>query len=66
MGQGFWPAFAAAVAAGKPLLTTVSARHMEAWKAFAPKPVWLEPDGISIERWWQAIKSTAHHREQAK
>jgi nucleoside-triphosphatase THEP1 len=66
MQQGFWPAFAAAVAAGKPLLTTVSARHMEAWKAVAPKPVWLEPDGISIERWWQAVKPTAHHREQAE
>jgi nucleoside-triphosphatase THEP1 len=65
MQQGLWPAFAAAVATGKPLLTTVSARHMEAWRAFAHAPVWLEPDGSSAERWWQAVRPTAHHREQA-
>lgn len=66
MGQGLRPAFTAAVAEGKPLLTTVSARHLEAWLAFAPAPVWLEPDGVSIERWWQAVKLGIHHREQAE
>jgi hypothetical protein len=65
MEQGLWPAFTAAVAAGKPLLTTVSARHIEAWRALAPAPIWLEPDGRSIERWWQVVKPIAHHREQA-
>jgi len=65
--QGFWPAFAAAVATGKPLLTTVSARHLEAWRAFAPTPAWLEPnDGSSIERWWQAVKPGTRPREQAE
>lgn len=66
MRQGLWPAFRAAVATRKPLLTTVSARHLEAWKAFAPVPAWLEPDGSSIERWWEAVGPAAHHREQAE
>lgn len=64
MRQGLWPAFTAAVASGKPLLTTVSSRHRDAWTAFALAPAWLEPDGASIERWWQAVKPAALHRER--
>lgn len=55
-GQGLWPAFAAAKAAGKPLLTTISRRHVEAWTAFAPAAVWLDAAVPSIERWWQAAR----------
>ena len=54
MQRGLWPAFAAAVAAGKPLLTTVLPEHFEAWKAFAPDASWLDADVLSIEQWWQA------------
>ncbi len=54
--QGLWAAFAAALANGKPLLTTVSPRHMEAWKQFAPTISWLDGDGASVERWWQTVK----------
>ncbi len=50
---GLWPVFRAAVAAGKPVLTTVSSKHNEAWKTFAPEAVWLEGDADSITRWWQ-------------
>lgn len=53
---GLWAAFREAVAAGKPLLTTVSAKHREAWTAFAGEAVWLEPDSGSIERWRQAVE----------
>lgn len=35
-GGGLAPAFRAAIAAGKPLLTTVSEKHLDAWRSFAP------------------------------
>jgi len=54
MQQGLWPAFAAAAGAGKPLLTTVSARHVEAWKRFAPGAAWLDGDRAALARWWQS------------
>jgi hypothetical protein len=54
--QGLWPAFAAAVAAGKPLLTTVSARHMESWNARAPAALRLEGDAAAIAQWWHALR----------
>jgi hypothetical protein len=56
-GQGLWPAFAAAAGAGKPLLTTVSSRHVAAMKAFAATAVWLEADYVSVERWWEMTKT---------
>lgn len=59
MRQGLWAAFSGAIAAGKPLLTTVSTKHAEAWTAFAPQAVWLKPDIRSIERWWHATKAQA-------
>lgn len=56
MRRGLWAAFAEAAAAGKPLLTTVSEKHVQAWKAFAPDAIWLEPGSGSIERWWRTAK----------
>src|SRR3546814_2287181 len=49
MRQGLWPAFAAAVAIGKPLLTTVSHRHVGAWTAFAPAAAWLRSEEHTSE-----------------
>lgn len=49
--QGLWAAFAATLAAGKPLLTTVSEKHVDAWKAFAPESVWLGDQLPAIEDW---------------
>lgn len=57
MGQGLWAAFSNAIAAGKPLLTTVSPKHAEAWMEFAPDAIWLEPDSRSIEQWWHSAKA---------
>ncbi|MGE3873880.1 MAG: DUF2478 domain-containing protein [Parvibaculaceae bacterium] len=56
MQQGLWTAFTSAAAAGKPLLTTVSPKHVEAWMRFAPAAAWLDADGLSVERWWQSMK----------
>lgn len=56
MQKGLWPAFAAAVAAGKPLLTTVSPKHADAWNAFAPAATWIAGDRAAVDRWWQAIR----------
>ena len=56
MRQGLWAAFAEAAAAGKPLLTTVSEKHVGAWKTFAPDAIWLVPDSRSIDAWWRAAR----------
>jgi hypothetical protein len=48
MGQGLAAAFRCAVDAGKPLLTTVSAAHSEAWRAFAPQAIFLESDKTAL------------------
>lgn len=55
-GQGLWPAFAAAFAAEKPLLTTVSPKHRDAWTRLAPAPAWIEADDAAITQWWRAAR----------
>ncbi|MBN9068289.1 MAG: DUF2478 domain-containing protein [Rhizobiales bacterium] len=57
MRMGLWPAFLAAIATGKPLLTTVSPKHFEAWKAFAPAACWLDANVLAIEQWRRAATS---------
>lgn len=52
---GFWPAFEATCRAGKPLLTTVSPKHVDAWKAFAPQAIWLNGDDAAIDDWWRSV-----------
>lgn len=54
MRQGLAPVFEAALAAGKPVLTTVSEKHRDAWRAFAPGAAALAADGAAIGSWWQA------------
>lgn len=54
--KGLWPAFAAVFAAGKPLLTTVSAKHADALKEVAPAALWLEADRASVEEWWRTAR----------
>jgi hypothetical protein len=54
--QGLWTAFAAAVSAGKPLLTTVSPRHMESWNACAPAALRLDGDAAAIAQWWNTVR----------
>ena len=62
MRGGLWPAFAAAVRAGKPLLTTVSSKHLEAWRGFAPEAVWLEGTRSAVERWWWTFRHDDQRR----
>lgn len=58
MRKGLWPAFSTALAAGKPLLTTVSPKHAEVLKTIAPQALWLDADGEAIERWWGTTGSS--------
>lgn len=61
--EGLFPAFEAAIAAGKPVLTTVSSRHREAWQAFAPDAVPIDADKAALTAWWRAgVKATAGSR----
>jgi nucleoside-triphosphatase THEP1 len=53
MHKGLWPALSAALAAGKPLLTTVSPRHAATLKAIVPEALWLEADDRAVEHWWR-------------
>lgn len=59
---GLWPAFTAAVRAGKPLLTTVSSKHLEAWRGFAPGAVWLEGTRSAVEDWWRTFRQDERRR----
>ncbi len=63
MHEGLFPAFEAAIAAGKPVLTTVSSKHREVWQAFAPDPVLIDADQAALTEWWRAgVKATAGSR----
>jgi hypothetical protein len=54
--SGLIPAFAAAIEAGVPVLTSVSPKHTDAWNAFAaPLFVSLAPDAAEIDAWWRAV-----------
>lgn len=52
---GLATVFEAAVAAGKPVLTSVSDKHRDAWREFAPEAIPLAADASAIREWWQAI-----------
>jgi len=51
-GQGLFPAFEAAAAAGKPVLTSVSSKHRDAWRAFAPDADFIQADEAALTEWW--------------
>lgn len=53
---GLVPALEAAVGAGKPVLTTVSERHREAWHAFAPDATEVAADPAAIRAWWEGVR----------
>ena len=51
----------AALAAGLPLLTSVSPAHEEAWRRFAEREFTIVPaDLAEIDRWRRAILATRH------
>lgn len=57
MHGGLAPAFEAAISAGKPLLTTVSERHLDAWRTLAPESILLPADEAAIRAWWADVRS---------
>ena len=57
MGQGLAPAFERAICAGKPVLTTVSNRHCDAWRTFAPETSFLPADEEALQHWWCEIRT---------
>ncbi len=57
--KGLAPVFEAALAAGKPLLTTVSELHRDAWLAYAPGAIVLPADKAALQNWWRAARIDA-------
>lgn len=58
--EGLMPAFAAAVEAGVPVLTSVSPAFREAWDRFAePMIVALPPEREAIDGWWRSVRAAA-------
>jgi len=55
-GQGLWDAFSTAVMAGEPMLTTITATHVEAWTTSMRDAAWLAGDIPSIEQWWRSAR----------
>lgn len=62
-GKGLAAAFAAAIAADKPLLTTVSEKHRNVWSNFAPGAIFLSAEKAVLQDWWHAVK-TGRQQEQ--
>lgn len=57
-GGGLLPAFRAAIATGKPVLTTVSEKHLAMWRTFAPDAALLtRPE--AIDAWWKEVRPGA-------
>ena len=51
--SGLIPAFAAAIEAGIPILTSVAPKYADAWTAFAaPLFVTLPPKMAALDEWW--------------
>ena len=58
--SGLAPAFASAMEASIPILTSVSPKFGEAWDRFAaPLYVILPPELVAIEDWWAAVGAKA-------
>ncbi|MGH7071521.1 MAG: DUF2478 domain-containing protein [Acetobacteraceae bacterium] len=55
---GLVPALEAAIGAGKPVLTTVSERHRDAWHAFASDASDVAADPAAVRGWWEAVQAT--------
>jgi nucleoside-triphosphatase THEP1 len=53
--HGLIRAFEAAIALGKPVLTTVSDHHLAAWHEFAPDASALDANPDDLEKWWTLI-----------
>ncbi|HEY4168677.1 MAG TPA: DUF2478 domain-containing protein [Reyranella sp.] len=59
-GGGLREAFAAAIEAGVPVLTTVAASQAERWQMFAaPLFMPVAADAAEIEAWWLGVRAKA-------
>ena len=66
MGEGLVQAFEFAISAGKPVLTTVSDRHRDAWRAFAPDTSFLPAEKAALQNWWRAVRVPLRYRPDAR
>ena len=58
--SGLAPAFASAIDAGLPILTSVSPKFAEAWDRFAtPLYIVLPPDAEALDAWWRGVRAGA-------
>jgi len=57
MGRGLRPAFEAAASAGKPILTTVSEKHRDAWAEFTGGTTMIPDNPAAIRAWWAGLKA---------
>ena len=65
-GGGLRDAFAAAIAAGVPVLTSVSPAFDAPWQSFAaPLSTTLPADAACIEAWWQSVRPPPSSRKAA-
>ncbi|MBA2126020.1 hypothetical protein DLM45_07260 [Hyphomicrobium methylovorum] len=62
-GGGIRPAFETAMRLGIPILTAVSEKHLDAWRAFAPVAEDLAPNSTALFDWFAALR--AHKAEAA-
>jgi hypothetical protein len=63
--QGLMPAFAAAVEAGVPVLTSVSPAFQAAWERLAaPLFVMLPAEPDAIDGWWRAVRASTSRERQ--
>ena len=65
-GEGLAAAFALAIGAGKPVLTTVSDRYRDAWQTFAPDTSFLPADQAALQHWWRAVRVPVRHPPHAR
>jgi len=56
-GGGLFGAFEAAMAERKPILTTVSDKHLDAWRDFAPAATVLPASAAALQEWWGGVRS---------
>lgn len=57
-GGGLFPAFGRTIAAGLPLLTSVSGKHQEAWRSLAPEAEYIEATEAGVDAWWRSLVSS--------
>jgi Protein of unknown function (DUF2478) len=55
---GLIDAFRAAIAAGKPVLTSISDKHLDAWRAFAPMAKTLPANSAALQDWWNGAEQS--------